>query len=76
MARNRDWTRPVVAARDYVCADAWTHDRPVDAQRFASTTGRPAIRVILDAELEFGEAERLMTQVLERLYGPEKSGEE
>src|SRR5215211_7693626 len=70
--RDTSWAVPELPARDYVSADAWTHDRRVEALRFTSTTGRPALRLILDADLEFGEAERLMALALDRLYGVEE----
>jgi hypothetical protein len=76
MTRSNSWAAPRLPTRDYVSADAWTHDRPVHALRFSSTTGRPAIRVILDAELEFEEAVRLMGEVLNRLFEPEVDGGE
>jgi hypothetical protein len=72
--RDDDWARPELPARDYVSADAWTN-RPVDAIRFASSTPRPQIRVLVDAELELGEAERLMGLVLDKLYGTEDNGD-
>jgi hypothetical protein len=67
--RDIEWAAPELPFRHYVSADGWTHDRPVDALRFTSTGGRPAILVILDADLELGEAERLMGLVLAKLYG-------
>jgi hypothetical protein len=73
---QRDWARPELPPRDYVSADAWTHGRPVHALRFSSATGRPAIRVVMDADLEFEEAERLLVDILDRLYSVEQDGEE
>jgi hypothetical protein len=71
-----DWAAPELSSHDFVSADAWTHSRPVSALRFTSPTGRPSLRLILDADLQFGEAERLMAEALETLYGPEEDAEE
>jgi hypothetical protein len=70
-----DWATPTTTPRDYVSADAWTHDRPVDALRFSSTTGRPAVRVLLDASLKVDEAEQLFEEILDTLYLPEDEGQ-
>ena len=76
MTRHRDtsWARPTAPPRSFVSGDVSVGGR-VDALRFVRETPCPDLRVIMNAELEFEEAEALFEQVLDAFYAEDDGNE-
>ena len=77
MASHRDtrWATPSLPPRDWVSVDAWRHSQPPSTLRWRSTAARPALRLLLDAELELEEAAAVCEEALATLYGTEDDGD-